>query len=266
AYHMIPVKRIADLFEDMTTYRPSEATVLSLLQTSYEVLEPIETTIAEKLLQQVVVHADETGCRADGKLNWVHVCSDGGYTYLRVHEKRGEEAFKAIGFLPEYQGTVVHDCMKSYFKEGCAFSDALCNAHLLRESLGIAKHDGHRWASRMAELLREGWKAALAARAKEENVEPEVIQVFEDRYDAILREGEKEWALEEASTPVSKKGKQKKSKAGNLGERFMLHKEAILLFLRRPEIPFDNNQAERDLRMVKVKQKVSGAFRTQAGA
>ncbi|WP_269145547.1 IS66 family transposase [Cohnella fermenti] len=179
------------------------------------------------------MHADETGCRVDSKLNWVHVCSDRGYTYLRVHGKRGEEAFKAIGFLPKYEGTVVHDCMKSYFKALRAARHALCNAHLLRECLGIVKHGGHRWAERMAELLREGWKTALAAREKEENVEPEVIQAFKDRYDAILREGEQEWALEEESAPIPTRGKRKKGTAGSLGERFTLHKEAILSFLWR---------------------------------
>lgn len=266
AYHMLPTSRIADLFEDLTTYRPSEATLLSFLQTSYDALAPIETAIEKKLLQQVKVHADETGCRVEGKTQWMHVLSDEMYTLLHIHAKRGSPAIDVIGFLPQYQGTVVHDCMKGYFKEKYPYQHALCNAHLLRECIGIAEHDGHEWAGQMAELLQECWKQARASRQKENELEPEVIQSLCERYDAVLEAGKQEWMQDEVREKTCKKGRAIKSKAGNLGERLTLHKEAILSFLWRSCIPFDNNQAERDLRMVKVKQKVSGAFRTEAGA
>lgn len=266
AFQMLPLHRIAQLFEDMTTYRPSEGALLSFLHTSFDVLAPIEQTIEERLLTQVKVHADETGCRVEGKTQWMHVLSDETYTLLRLHTKRGTPAIDAIGFLPLYKGTVVHDCMKGYFNEKYAFGHALCNAHLLRECIGIAEHDGHEWAKQMIDLLKESWQLAVTSRQAQTPLQPEIIASLRARYKAILQAGEREWSQDVVRTKTCKKGKAIKSKAGNLGERLSRYQEAILSFLWRPEIPFDNNQAERDLRMVKVKQKVSGAFRTLAGA
>lgn len=197
AYHMLPTRRIADLFEDLTTYRPSEATLLSFLQTSYDVLAPTEAAIEKKLLQQVKVHADETGCRTEGKTQWMHVLSDESYTLLRLHAKRGSPAIDEIGFLPQYNGTVVHDCMKGYFREKYSYQHALCNAHLLRECIGIAEHDGHQWAGQMSELLQECWKTALASRMEGKALDQEVIQSLCERYDAVLRAGEREWTQDE---------------------------------------------------------------------
>ncbi|RAU90772.1 IS66 family transposase [Paenibacillus sp. YN15] len=266
AFHLLPLQRIAQLFEDWTTYRPSEGTLLSFLQTSYERFAPVEVHIEAQLHKQVKVHADETGCRVGGRTQWMHVMSDETYTLLRLHARRGSPAMDAIGFLPSYTGTVVHDCMKGYFNDKYGFSHALCNAHLLRECIGIAEHDGHEWAKQMIDLLKEGWTRALRSRQADIPLEPQVIESFLNRYDTILQAGEGEWTKDTVRAKTCKKGRAIKSKAGNLGERFLLHKEAVLSFLWRPCIPFDNNQAERDLRMVKVKQKISGSFRTEDGA
>jgi transposase len=266
AYHMLPLDRIAQLVKDLTTYRPSEGTLLSFLETAFDVLAPVEQTIEERLLKQVKVHADETGCRVAGKTKWMHVISDEAYTRLHVHAKRGGVAIDAIGILPRYTGTVVHDCMSGYFKERYPFKHALCNAHLLRECIGIAEHDGHKWAQQMTDLLKECWQLAVASRHRQMPLNPGVIDSLRKRYDTILEDGEREWTQDQVRTKTCTKGREIKSKAGNLGGRLSLHKEAILSFLWRPCIPFDNNQAERDLRMVKVKQKVSGAFRTEQGA
>ena len=266
AFHFLPLQRMAQLFEDWTTYRPSEATLLSFLENAHDRFAPIEEHIRTQLHQKVKVHADETGCRVDGRTQWMHVMSDETYTLLQLHAKRGAPAMKDIGFLPTYTGTVVHDCMKGYFNEKHSYSHALCNAHLLRECIGIAEHDGHEWAKQMKDLLTESWAQALRSRQAGVPLETEVIQSFRERYDAILQMGEGEWSKDWVRAKTCKKGRAIKSKAGNLGERFGVHKEAILKFLWCPEIPFDNNQAERDLRMVKVKQKVSGSFRTEAAA
>ncbi|WP_342478698.1 transposase [Paenibacillus sp. FSL H7-0350] len=115
AFHFLPLQRMAQLFEDWTTYRPSEGTLLSFLETAHDRFAPIEEHIRTQLHQKVKVHADET---------------------------EGAPAMKDIGFLPTYTGTVVHDCMKGYFNEKHSYSHALCNAHLLRECIGIAEHDG----------------------------------------------------------------------------------------------------------------------------
>lgn len=266
AYQLLPLDRIAQLFEDLTGHRPSEATLLAMLETSHQAMEPVEQTITERLLGKAKLHADETGCRVEGKTQWMHVASDEAYTLLRFDAKRGATAMDAIGLLPRYAGTVIHDCMQAYFNTKYTFQHALCNAHLLRECQGIAQYDHHAWPLQIIDLLKESWRLARASREAETPMKPEVIQAIQTRYDAILESGKHEWELDVVRIKTGTRGRKIKSKAANLGERLSLHKEAILSFLWRPHIPFDNNQAERDLRMVKVKQKISGTFRTKDGA
>jgi transposase len=266
AYQMIPLNRISRFFANLTGYRPSEATLLSSLQTMFSVLEEAEQTIRDQLFQKPMVHADETGCQIEGKNNWMHVISDAKWTLLSVHPKRGNQAMDELRFLPHYKGSVVHDCLAAYFKDNYSFGHAICNAHLLRECQGIAEHDGHEWAQRMKELLQESWKLAQASRHDQVPLEADVIQAISEIYDDILEGGKNEWAKDIVKDKKGQRGPKAKSKAANLGERFMIHKSSILRFLWDAYIPFDNNQAERDLRMVKVKQKVSGTFRTVEGA
>ncbi|OXM13283.1 hypothetical protein CGZ75_19620 [Paenibacillus herberti] len=265
---MMPLDRIRRLFTDLTGYAPSEATLLASLQDMHHKLEAPEAQIRAQLLGQPVVHADETGFRADGRTQWMHVASDETWTLLDVHSGRGREGMEALGFLPAYSGTVVHDYLASYFKADYAFEHALCNAHLLREcqGQGIVDYDGHAWAAEMKELLQESWKLARAARMEGTSLQPEVIQAVSEWYDTILERGAAEWTSKDAKQPKATGGKRKKSKAENLAIRFRLYKDTVLRFIHDARIPFDNNQAERDLRMVKVKQKVSGAFRTVTGA
>jgi transposase len=263
---MLPLERISQLFADLTGLKPSEATLLSFLQTMYGSLEQAEQTIRTQLFRKSVVNADETGCRIEGKTNWVHVVSDPQWTLLGVHEKRGSQAMDELTFFPFYTGTVVHDCHSSYFKEFYSFGHALCNAHLLRECQGIAEYDGHEWAKQMAELLKSSWKIAKASRLDRTPLSETVIQGILNRYDAILEAGSSEWAKDIVREKTGSRGRKIKSKAANLGERLTLYKQSILRFLWDEHIPFDNNQAERDLRMMKVKQKVSGSFRTKSGA
>ena len=266
AYQLLPLDRISRLFGDLTGHGPSEATLLTMLEKSSDALQPTEEILIDRLLGKPVVHADETGCRVGGKTGWMHVISDEKHTLLRFHAERGSKAMDAHGFLPNYSGTVVHDCMQGYFKDHYTFDHALCNVHLLRECKGIAEHDGHVWAKQMSELLKESWRLASESRQANTSLRTEVILNILDRYDAILETGQQEWSKDKVRQKTGTRGRKIKSKAGNLGERLLKHKAAILSFLWRPEMPFDNNQAERDLRMVKVKQKISGAFRTVAGA
>lgn len=265
-YQMLPLDRIAQLFADLTGYKPSEATLLSYLHTMSDVLEPAEQTIRAKLFSSPVVHADETGLRVEGKTQWLHTVSNAACTLLGVHPKRGYKGMDFIGLLPSYAGTVVHDCFSSYFKKHYSFQHALCNAHLLRECQGIAVHDGHQWAIHMKELLQESWKSVQVSRKEKIPLMEEAIQTIDHRYDAILQQGELEWIKDPVREKTGPRGRKIKSKAANLGERFLKHKESILRFLRDDLVPFDNNQAERDIRMIKVKMKVSGMFRTEAGA
>lgn len=143
---------------------------------------------------------------------------------------------------------------------------ALCNAHLLRECQGIAEHDGHEWATQMKELLQESWKLTQSSRQSCTALPKDVIEAIKNWYDDILENGKGEWEKDTVRAKTGPRGRKIKSKAANLGERLLVHKESIIRFLWDDHIPFDNNQAERDLRMVKVKQKVSGSFRTESGA
>lgn len=266
AYQMLPLERIAQLFADLTGYRPSEATLLSSLQTMFHSLEEAEQTIRTQLFQAPLVHADETGCRIEGKNHWMHVVSDADWTLLGVHPKRGSQAMDELGFFPFYMGIVVHDCLPAYFRTFYFFHHALCNAHLLRECQGIAEHDDHEWAREMKELLQGSWRLAQSSRQENLLLSGETIEAITVRYDDILEHGKEEWEKDTVRAKTGPRGRKIKSKAANLGERLLIHKDSILRFLWDDRIPFDNNQAERDLRMVKVKQKVSGAFRTPFGA
>jgi transposase len=179
--------------------------------------------------------------------------------------------------LPEYKGVVSHDCYSAYFKEEYAFDHALCGVHLMRECQGVMDYDKQEWAKEMKDLLKEVCKEGTQAKEEERLVAPEKVEAVEKKYDDIIRSGQKEIApfieewekVQEAKAKESgkkKRGKKSKPKSANLLDRFEKHKEAILMSLHHPEVPFDNNQAERDIRMIKVKQKVSGAFRTRDGA
>jgi len=264
-YQFLPLKRIAQLFADLTGCRPSEATLLSYLKKMNQVLETLELTIRKQLLAEPLVHADESMMRVEGKGHWLHVVSTAAWTLLGVHKKRGHEAFQEMKVLPNFKGDVVHDCCMSYFKDVYSFRHVLCNAHLLRECQGIVEYDKHDWAAQMKQLLQKSWKLTCTARQQNVPVEGEKIRDIEQRYDDILAAGKLEWEKDFVRQKSGPRGREIKSKAANLGKRFMLYKESILRFLRDAHVPFDNNQAERDLRMSKVKQKISGSFRTEPG-
>ena len=265
-YQHLPLERITDLFEDLTGHRPSEATLLAHLDKLSNRLEPVERVIKGKLAESEVIHADETGMRIEGKLNWMHTVCDERWTFYDHHPKRGKAGMDAIGFLPFYEGVVVHDFWNSYFNEAYHFTHALCGVHLLRECQGIIDYDHHQWATEMQALLREAWSATQQAATVGRPVDSEIILSIESRYDDILKRGRKEWHTPIDPNQIKKRGRPGKSKAENLAERFLQYKADILRFLRHAQVPFDNNRAERDIRMMKVKEKISGSFRTEKGA
>lgn len=266
ARHMIPLERIREIFTDLTNQEISEATLLSFLRNMHTKLEPVESLIREQIAASPVLHADETGCRVEGKTRWLHTHSAQKWTLLHAHEKRGFQAFREAGILLNYPGTVVHDCHSSYFKDDYVFTHALCGVHLMRECLGIIQHDQQRWPSHMLRLLRVSWHQVKEASTRGSLLDTDTIQRIESLYDKILERGELEWHQGKVRPKTGTRGRKCKSPAANLGERFRLHKASILRFLHDPRVPLDNNLAERDLRMTKVKQKVSGSFRTWDGA
>lgn len=264
-YQLMPLKRIAQFFFDLTGYRPSERTLLEQLNTMANRVAEQEPVIQAHLRNEPFIYCDETPMRVNGKRQHLHTHSSADWTLLHMNEKRCGSAFSEMGVLPTYTGVVVHDCFSSYFKSDVTFTHALCNAHLMRECQGIADHDKHQWATDMKELLRRSWTLAKAARAAEVPLSEEVLAEIDRQYDDILALGKTEWAKDKVPEKTGPRGRKCKSKAANLGQRFELHKASILRFLYDARIPFDNNQAERDIRMSKVKQKISGCFRTAIG-
>lgn len=266
SYHMLPLDRTCELIADWTGHRPSEATLLARLASAHDGLAPLEPIIREQVSASPVVHADETGLNLNRTKVWLHNLSTPDWTFQAAHPKRGSEAFDEIGLLSEYTGIVVHDCNMPYFKDHYHFQHALCGAHLLRECQGIVEYDHHHWAGQMKSLLQLAWRMRQAARqAKGRRLAAKTVAYLKARYDAILEQGQTEWQEGRIREKTGPRGRKSKSKAANLGERFQLHKGAILRFLHDDRVPFDNNQAERDLRMAKVKQKISGTFRTWQG-
>jgi transposase len=263
SYQLLPVARTCEALEDLYGHRPSEAFVLSAMESLHEQLDPTLNAIREQLMQAEVMHGDESGLRVEGKLNWLHVLSTPRLTYYAVQAKRGQEAMRAIGLLATYTGRVVHDALASYFQfKQC--SHALCNAHHLRELRFVHEQYQQGWAGEMAELLLE-IKAEVAHMAEATALPPDRIAHFEARYDALLQAGF-EANPPPASPPPPTRGRRKQPPPKNLLDRLQRRKAEVLAFMVDFRVPFDNNLAERDIRMIKVKQKVSGAFRTPLGA
>jgi hypothetical protein len=254
---MISLKRVQQLIQTMIGQVISEATILKYVIQLYHALEVWEQASIKQLIQMPSMHVDETSLRVDRKNHWIHVYSAGDITLKFLHPKRGLEAIEQIGIIPRYGGVVIHDCWQSYLSyDHCGHS--LCGSHLLRELTFIIDSNGYAWASNMKRLLQENCE--IVAKRQSKQLSEREYKNLRKRYRNILTRGEKELP------PIppkqnGKRGRVAKSDAHNLWERLKHHESAVLLFAKLPHVPFTNNRAERDLRMSKVKQKVSGCFR-----
>jgi transposase len=256
---ILPYERIVEICADVFSFKPSEGTVYAGIEDCYTALETVEEKTKEKLKEEEVIHCDETGVRMEGKTGWLHVVSTEDLTYYHVDSKRGKEALDRIGILGEYKGTVIHDCLSPYFQFDV--SHGLCNAHLLRELKYVWEEMNQPWAKEMKELLIGG----LNEKNEKGIPDEESYAEYEKKYIEILNRG-KEQQPPPTPKPEGRRGKKAKSKSLNLIERMERRRDAVLAFLRKENVPFTNNQAERDIRMAKVKMKVSGGFRTREGA
>lgn len=263
-YQFIPLARTCELLGDFYGHTPSEAFVLDANATLVDQVEPSLTTIKQQLIAVDVAHFDESGLRVEGQLNWLHVASTNQLTYYAVHPKRGQVGMKALGVLPEFEGRAVHDHWKSYFTfDNC--QHALCNAHHLRELQFVLDQYEQNWAREMAQLLLDIKDEVRAAPLDHTTLPSELRAYFEQRYDELIAQG-LEANPPPADPPPRKRGRKKQSPPKNLLDRLQQFKPQVLAFMYDFRVPFDNNLAERDVRMVKVKQKVSGTFRTRTGA
>jgi transposase len=266
-YQMIPLERVSDVFEDFYGHRLAEGTIVETCQEAAERVKAVTQAIKEFLTQWAqVVHFDETGLRINSKLHWLHVACTSLLTYYEVHAKRGQEAMKAIGILPEYCGTAVHDGLKSYWTYDQA-RHGLCNEHHLRELEFIGERYPQDWERKFGDLLMEIKTAVDLVRGTQPHLSKAQLSDFNARYDELVAQGlEANPPPEPAETTRKKRGPKKQSPPQNLLDRLHDHKDAVLAFMNDFNVPFDNNQAERDIRMMKVKQKVSGCFRSERGA
>ena len=261
-YQLIPWARTCETLGDLYNHRPTEGFVQEALRSCHEQIQPALTDIKESVKQEKVAHFDETGMRVMKKLHWLHVASTSELTYYDVHERRGQIAMRAIGILPQFKGRAIHDHYKSYFQFRNCFH-GLCNAHHLRELQFITDQYQQPWANQMSQLLLDIKESVANAPPANRSLSPYQCKQFSDKFDDILMAG---FADNPMPMTVRNKGRPKQTPAKNLLDRLQKYKQQVLAFMYDFRVPFTNNLAERDVRMVKVKQKISGSFRTMTGA
>lgn len=256
-YAMVGIDKTQRIISDVFDVPLSTGTIVSMTKDCAVKSEPLLQEVADRLKNAAVIHNDETGVRVNGERYWLHTASNREATYNTVSPKRGQEGIDGNGVLKDFKGTAVHDCWQSYFKyDNC--DHALCNAHLLRELTAVTENTEQKWAGQMKELILEMKK--VTERYKEagrKGLSGYYDRKFTKEYDRITELGESENPLRE--------GSRNRSRPRCLLDRFIKYHAEICRFASDFRVPFDNNQAERDIRNAKVKQKVSGGFRTDNG-
>ena len=260
----IPLERLAATMKALFGVKISEGTLVNKMRRFAGLVDAPVERILELLSEGMLLHLDESGMRANGSLHWLHVASTRWLTYYFFHDKRGCDAFNELGLLPLFKGKAVHDFWKPYFDYDDIIH-CLCVAHLLRE-LKLAHGQYHQaWAERMIELLVEAHDTAKAAReAGIDRIATDILAEFKARYKNIVKDGKIENHLPDGKIAPGRRGAPQ-PKPVNLLARFECYEEAIFRFASDLSVPFDNNQAERDIRMGKLREKISGTFRGKDG-
>lgn len=263
---LLPSARVCELLAEVYGLELSEGTLYNVRARCFEALAESESELKQALTAAAVLHMDETGLRVKAKLWWLHVACTDSLTFYFVHTKRGQKALDAMGILADFVGKGVHDGWKSYAHYD--FLHSLCNAHHLRELIFIVERYQQDWASQMITLLVTMKRQVDEAKAQGKTaLTPDQLTAFEHQYADLLKQG----MTANPPLPIPQdqpkpRGRPKQSPAKNLLDRLESQQEAVLRFLYDFDVPFDNNQAERDLRMMKLKQKISGGFRSEDGA
>lgn len=256
---MIALNRVQKMVKSLIGELISEATLLKYVLRLHLALEHWELNATAQLLKSTAMNVDETSLRVDKKNHWIHVYSAGDITLKFLHKKRGTEAINDINIIPLYHGVIIHDCWSSYLTYNhCDHS--LCGSHLLRELTCAIESNGYQWAKNMKALLKEICKKV--SKRENKRLTKKEYAALQKRYRNIMTRGENELPAIPAK-PSGKRGPIAKSDAHNLWERLKEYESSVLLFAKKSDVSFTNNRAERDLRMAKVKQKVSGCFRSE---
>lgn len=261
----VSIKRTHEILGSVFNIPLATGTISSMVAKCAAKVSGVVDTIRQKMALSGLGHFDETGTRVDGKTIWVHNASNSKYTYLTLHKKRGWQGMEAGGVLPVFQGIAVHDCWASYWKYD-GITHAVCCAHLLRELTGVEEnHPEQKWATAFKNLLLEMKKVKeKAVDAGKDILSYYHLHKFDKLYDEIIKTAYEENPVLE--TTEIKRGRKKKGKVLVLVDRLDNYKASVCLFIKNFAVPFDNNLAERDIRMIKTKNKVSGCFRSEEGA
>jgi transposase len=259
---LLPFFRVTETMRDLLGCESfSEGTLANFNADCSRRLVPVDRIIRNLVAKAKVAGFDETGVRATGSLYWLHSVSTSRLTWYFPHKRRGCEAINAANILPNFRGRAVHDFWDPYLKYDC--NHAFCNAHLLRELIFLHEEQDQKWAEPMIDHLVMIKKAVNTARDAGLGALPaEDLDRFHQRYLRIVEAGYTENPVTESLSGPKRRGRRKQSKARNLLDRFRNHPDGILAFMRDFSVPFDNNLSERDLRMMKLRQKISGTFRS----
>lgn len=259
--HLLPVDRLCQIFEDAFGIAISPGTCANIEKKLYQNLESFTINLKAYLIAEKVLHFDETGIRCNKKLHWVHVASSERATFYGIHAKRGKEAIDEFDILPQFKGIAIHDHWFPYFSYKVLHG--LCNAHHLRELNYLEEVENEEWAKGMYAHLIDGSKQ-VKEHQEQGHLPANNIQALDEEYDQILNRG---FEYHETLLPLprSKRGRQKQRVGKNLLDRLKGKKECVLRFIHDFDVPFSNNQGEQDVRMLKVKEKISGCFRTFDG-
>jgi transposase len=260
-YQHVPYDRLAEIFADLLQIPVSVGAIKTMVAEAGGALGLFSDVVRDLLIDAPALHFDETGARVEGSLHWVHVACTSLYTLLYCHKRRGTVALDGGGIIEKITGVAIHDGYASYRTYDVVHG--LCNAHHVRELQGVIDRFGQEWAEQMTDLLldaKEAVEKAISRRRR--RLDPSTLHSIRVRYGKLIQKG---WMANETPTSAID-GKWYHNKAVNLLERLDAYRDDVLRFTTDFNVEWDNNQAERDIRMVKIQQKISGSWRTKAGA